>query len=156
MPDAMALALVYLNRRERTVSEVRARLERADLADSEIESTVAELVELGYLDDARFARLFVEDKRNLERWGSERIVRGLAAHGIDHDVIAQALAAAAGPGGKDGRDSELGRALELLERRFPQPPSEPRERERAFGVLIRKGYDSELAVDAIRAWCAAD
>ncbi len=40
----------------------------------------------------------------------------------------------------------------MLERRFPSPSDDaPRERERAFGVLVRKGYEPELAADAVRA-----
>jgi len=39
----------------------------------------------------------------------------------------------------------------VLERRFPSPPGDARrERERAYGVLVRKGYDPELAADAVR------
>jgi regulatory protein len=48
--------------------------------------------------------------------------------------------------------TELDRALELLRRRFPSPPADRRERERALGVLLRKGYDSELALDALVAY----
>ena len=48
-------------------------------------------------------------------------------------------------------ESELDRALALLRRRFPSPPRDRRERDRALGVLIRKGYDSELALDALAA-----
>lgn len=151
MADPLAVALVYLNRRERTVAEVRARLRRADFDEAEADAAVQELIELGYLDDRRFARLFVEDKRTLEQWGAERIARSLSERGVDRELIAQALADADGGAGASG---EMDRALELLQRRFPAAPRERRERERAFGVLVRKGYDSELAGDAIRAWIA--
>jgi regulatory protein len=40
----------------------------------------------------------------------------------------------------------------LLRRRFPTPPSDDRERTRALGVLLRKGYECELAHEAIRAF----
>jgi SOS response regulatory protein OraA/RecX len=39
----------------------------------------------------------------------------------------------------------------LLRRRFPDPPRERRERERALSMLLRKGYESELALDALAA-----
>ena len=38
----------------------------------------------------------------------------------------------------------------LLARRFPVPPDSPRDRERALGFLVRKGYEPELAYDALR------
>ena len=145
MADALSVAIGFLNRRERTVAEVRAKLERADFGETEIDLTVTELLELGMLDDSRYARVFVEDKRTLEQWGVERITRTLTERGIDRELIAETLAVEPGEG-------ELARAVELLDQRFSAPPAEWRERERAFGVLVRKGYDTEIASDAIRAW----
>ncbi len=146
MPDALAIAYAYLNRRERTVAEVRARLAKAECGVEEADAAIAELLEFGNLDDARYARVFIEDKRNLESWGTERIQRGLLARGVDREVVAAELTAAT-----DAQGSDLDRALELLRRR-PAPSDDPRERERAFGMLVRKGYDSEVAGDAVRAW----
>ena len=39
------------------------------------------LLEDGYLDDCRFALMFVHDRRELDGWGSERIRRELAPKG---------------------------------------------------------------------------
>ena len=47
--------------------------------------------------------------------------------------------------------SELTAAAAQLRRRWPEPLTNDRERQRAFGVLIRLGFDSEVAYDAIRA-----
>ncbi len=142
-----------MNHRERTVAEVQARLERAELPADEAEAAVAELVELGYLDDGRYARVFAEDKRNLEDWGSERIERVLVERGVERPLIVAALTGVFGEGEGEGEGE---RALALLTRRFPEPSADPRERERALGVLIRKGYDSELAYDAVRAWSTGE
>src|SRR5579875_2948902 len=147
MADVVQVAYVYLNRRERTVAEVRARLakvvEKGDAKPEEADAAVAELIELGYLDDARYARLFIEDKRSLENWGTERIERGLLERGVDRDVVAEAFAAVASAKGEG--PSELERAVELLGQRYRTPAVDQRERERAFGMLVRKGYGSELA-----------
>jgi regulatory protein len=145
MADALSVAFAYLNRRERTVAEVRAKLEGAEFGDGEIELVITELLELNMLDDRRYARMFVEDKRTLEQWGIERISRTLSERGIDRELIAEALA-------DEPSENELARAVELLGQRFPAPPQEWRDRERAFGVLVRKGYDTEIASDAVRAW----
>ena len=149
--DAITVAYAYLNRRERTVAEVRARLAKAECPEPEAEAAIEELVELGTLDDARYARVFIEDKRNLESWGTERIQRALLERGIEREVVAGAFAGAVGED-----ESELDRALELLSRRFPVPGEDPRERDRAFGVLVRKGYESEVAADAVRAWARGE
>jgi regulatory protein len=160
---ALELGYAYLNRRDRTVNEVRLQLQRNGISEDLSEAVIGTLTEQHLLDDARFARLFVSDKRELEQWGSERIRRGLLARGIDRHLADAALDADAGvPGGEgdgawgDVQESELDRALDVLRRRFPTPPEDRRERERALGVLLRKGYESELALDALAAHARGD
>jgi regulatory protein len=160
---AIDLACAHVNRRERTTAEVRSQLERKGVSDAHADAAVQTLVEQHLLDDERFAEMFVADKRELEQWGSERIRRGLSARGVDRDIAERALASSPRGGGEhadDGdehdRDFELTRALELLRRRFPQPPTERRDRDRALGVLLRKGYEQEVAIDALNAHAHGD
>ena len=145
MPDALALAYRYLNPRDRTEAEVRRHLEAKELEREAIADAIETLCEQGYLDDGRYARLFAQDKRALDGWGSDRIRRVLQARGIDRELIDAALDAD-GDGG-----AEIARALELLRRRFSPPPVERRDRDRALAMLLRKGYDPELALDALAA-----
>jgi regulatory protein len=92
--------------------------------------------------------LFAQDKRELAGWGSERIRSGLIARGIDRELVDEAL----GDAGAAEETTELERALALLSCRFPSPPHERRERDRALGLLIRRGYDPDLALDALAAY----
>ena len=141
MTDPLAVAYAYLNTRERTVAEVRRKLSDAGVEPDAVEPAIAELREQSYLDDARFARLFVQDKRQLEGWGNERVEEGLRRRGIDRELISAALT--------DEDGGELERALDVLRRRFPHPPRTRRDRDRALGVILRKGYDAELALEAL-------
>jgi regulatory protein len=134
----------YLGRRDRTVLEVRRHLEAKRVEPATIDATVAELEQQGYLDDARYAQRFTEDRRNLDAWGSDRIERKLRTVGVAAELIEQAVGASAG--------AELDAAVALLERRFGVPPADERGRERALGLLARKGYELELAYDAVRAF----
>jgi regulatory protein len=142
---ALDLAYAYLNRRARTEAEVRGRLEQRGIDSRTVELAIEALIDQRVVDDARYAQSFVEDKRGLDQWGADRIRRALGERGIDRELIERTLAHTPG-------ESELDRALEILRRRFPVPPRERRERDRALGVLLRKGYDPELAVDALGAY----
>ncbi len=151
---ALAFAYRYLNRRERTVAEMRSHLEGRHFDGEEIEHVLEVLVEQRLLDDARYAQLFTEDKRTLEQWGSERIRRALVGRGIERELVELALAAPdplPHPTGDSppAGDGELTRAVSLLQQRFGSPPGDGRERERMLGVLMRKGYESELALTAL-------
>src|SRR4051794_14916390 len=97
---ALQLAWTAVGRRERTVAELRTYLEGKRAEPEAIETALDELAAAGMLDDARFAQRFAEDKRSLERWGSERIERELQRRGVDYELVAAALAG-------QGRDEEL-------------------------------------------------
>ena len=141
--DPLELAYRYLNRRDRTEGEVRRHLAGKGVEPDAAEDAIETLRDQGYVDDARYARLFAEDKRALEGWGAERIRGALALRGIDRELVDAAVEA-------DGdADAELERALEILRRRFPSPPRERRDRDRALAVLLRKGYEADLALDAL-------
>jgi regulatory protein len=135
----------HLSRGERTVAQMRRHLERARVDAQTIDAAVAELARQGYLDDARYARCFAEDRRLLDAWGRERIARQLRAGGIDPDVIDATL-------GDWAEADELGAAVAFLYRRVGTAPSGNEDRERAFGLLLRRGYRPEVAYDAVRSF----
>jgi regulatory protein len=147
LQNTLRIAARYLNQRDRTTAEVRRYLARAGHDPASIEGVVHLLGDQGYLDDDRYARLFTDDKRRLEQWGNERIRRSLLERGVDREVAEAALA-----GGSTTGEDELARALSLLRRRFAAPPRGMRERDRALGLLLRRGYGAELALDALAAY----
>lgn len=132
-----------LNRRDRTVAEVRQKLADKRVEPEVVELVVDELIGSGYLDDAGYSQRFAEDRRRLDSWGAERIERRLRSLGVDQDHIAAALS-------DRSAEQEIEAALDVLERRFPARPETARERDRALGVLVRKGYGSEVAYEALR------
>ena len=140
---AVQLAYRALSSRDRTVAEMRAWLERKRVAPEGIDHAVHELTAAGFLDDVRFAERYAEDKRTLDQWGTERI-RG--------DLLRRGVPAAIVEGVTEGREreSELDAALDLLAQRVAPPDSE-RDRDKAWRLLIRKGYEPDLAYDAVRA-----
>jgi regulatory protein len=139
---ALKLAYAHLNRRERTEAEVRRHLDSRNVDVATIDATLDRLRDQGYIDDARYARLFAQDKRELEQWGSERIRRTLLERGVDGELVEATLR-------RVPLEDELDQARALLRRRFPSPPLDHRDRDRALGVLLRKGFDTELALEAL-------
>ena len=140
MPGEAAFerALEALSRKELTSGELVAWLGGRGFAAGEIEDAVERLIAAGMLDDERFAA----DKRELAGWGPERIRLALGERGLDRSQIEAVLAT-------DGRSTQLERAIELLDRRGERPVDEP-SRGRALAYLARRGYDAELAYDAVR------
>ena len=104
---------------------------------------MAELERTHVLDDARYAERFTDDHRSLLGWGPDRIEQDLLRRGIAPELIEEALA-------RRTREDELQAACGLLRERFSAPLEDDRTRNRAWQLLIRRGYDAELAYDAVR------
>ena len=142
---AIDLALRALSARDRTVAELRTYLEGKRVEPDAIEAAVAELRGAGYIDDARYAERFAEDKRTLERWGKERIARDLRRRGVKPALVDAALS-------DRGHVDELDAALALLAERVPRAPADDPSRDRAWRLLVRRGYEPEIAYEAVRAY----
>jgi regulatory protein len=145
VPDEpLELALRALGRKERSTAELTRWLTERGVSEEDVGATVDHLVEVGELDDARFARRYAEDKRVLAGWGAERIRESLIARRVEPEHIEAAMVADKGP-------DQVERATGLLARRASPVDSE-RGRARALAYLTRKGYTYEVAHEAIRAY----
>jgi regulatory protein len=140
--DAFELAVGAISRKERTVAELRAWLTARDVEAAEAEEAIERLTAVGELDDERFARRYAEDKRELRGWGPDRIREALVERGIERG-LAEAAA------GRDGPVEQAERAAALLRGRGAQLGSEA-GRARALAYLARRGYDYEIAYQAVR------
>jgi len=140
--DAFAASLAALRRKERSSAELASWLGRRGFGAEEVEGAISSLVEAGELDDERFARRYADDKRELVGWGAERIRAALAKRGVERACIERALE-------DDSRAAQLERAAALLERRGQALAAES-DLARALGFLTRRGYDYEIAYEAVR------
>jgi regulatory protein len=140
---AFERALEALALRERTTAELAAWLGKRGFERAAIEDAVDRLVASGAVDDERFAAEFAADKRELRGWGPERIREALHERGLDPALIEAAVAG-------EAHSQQLRRAVGLLRHRS-EPVFDDRSRSRALAYLARRGYDSELAYEAVRA-----
>lgn len=129
--------------REQASSALRERLVRDGFSEKVAEEAVGRAVECGLVDDARFADVLVRCRLAAGK-GCAGIARELASHGIDPAGVESYLDAA-----EAGTDTELARALELLERK---PPRAKNAREAAYRRLVGKGFSSSIASSAARTW----
>lgn len=166
-PDVvMAAAAALLATRPWSVADMRARLGALGYQGALADATVARLLQLGYLDDLRYASAWVAARDRSRPRGSSALRRELSRKGIEPAVIAAALAerdADQRPGddaGHEDRDgpADLAAAGRLLERRRASLLREPdlrKRRHKAYALLARHGFDPDVCGRAIRLFVAA-
>lgn len=158
-PDAAAaieIALHFLATRPRTRWELERRLRRAGAPDVVIGSAAERLVELGYLDDAAFARWWGEQRDRHAPRGRRMIEAELRQHGVPREIIEAYRDEYAAPD-RAPEDAvlpgtETERAREALRRhlRGRPLPADPRALQRVGMYLMRRGFDSEIVRSALR------
>jgi regulatory protein len=144
----------FLEARSRSVDEVRRHLTRAGYRPELVDSAVARLEGLRMLDDAAFARQWVESRDRARPRSETALRRELAQKGIEPELAAEVLlerrerAAATGPA--EG-DADVLAARRLIARRAASLSriADPRaRRQRAYALLARAGFDPETCRSA--------
>lgn len=153
----LAAALRFLEARQRSSAEVRRRLSYAGYRGELVGGAIERLTELGMLDDAAFAKSWVESRDRARPRGERALRSELARKGIDRQVTDDALTERRdrrdeGSDAGDAGEPDASAARRLLARhaRALDRIADPRaRRNRAYALLARNGFDSETAVQAI-------
>jgi len=130
---ALDAALKLLAARSRTEAELRRALLSRDYPSGEVESAVARVRELGYLDDGEVARS--RARSLLGRSAAPRLAaRRLEAQGIDPVLARTAV------DGEAGEEGEAGLLERALQRRVKGRKLDDKEKQRVFRSLVQKGF----------------
>ena len=143
MKRAMAKVARLVKASDKSVAKIRARLNRDGFEDQVIDSTVERAVEIGLLDDARYADVLIRSRVSQGK-GIAGIERELRENGIEP------ISVAGWPTDYIDTNAEFDRAYDYLVR---HPPRSKNVREGAFRKLVSKGYPSSIASSVARVWC---
>lgn len=125
---------VLCDRSEQSAADVGRRLHRMRLSADDAESIIAALTADGLIDDARYARAFVEQKYRYEMWGVVRIEAALRMRHIATVHIRQAVEAI----DREEYHAVLRRLLESRLRHIDATDTEAVHR--LIAVAVRRGY----------------
>lgn len=144
----------FLEPRARSVTEVRQRLTGAGYRTDLVEGAITRMVELGVLDDAAFARAWIESRDRARPRGERAIRQELALKGVDRETVDLLLqerrdgsAVRESEGDGLGISADQAAAERLLARHLRTlfRVADPRQRrQRAYALLARNGFDPEI------------
>ncbi len=89
--QALARAAAQCSTSEQCVSQIRQKLVRWNIDEEAQERILTHLVEERYIDEARFARAYANDKFRYNHWGSVRIDMELRRLGIASSLRREAV-----------------------------------------------------------------
>jgi regulatory protein len=145
LTEALERAGRYLSRRPRTERQVRSKLEQQGYDSLTVNAAVDRLIELRLVDDADFARRWVEERATTKGRAPDVLVAELEARGVSRELAEEAITSV-------GLDEET-QAVEVAGRlqrkvvRYPLGEQGPR----LYELLRRRGFEHEAAEAGARA-----
>ena len=102
-----------------------------------LDKVVTRMAELGYVDDRKFARWWVEQRNTFRPKGTMLLVRELYQKGVDRDIVGEVLSGSKGSEMEDAK-TVIEKKLKLLNNlsRFEK-------KKKLYGLLGRRGFSSE-------------
>ena len=83
----MDTSVKYIDRRLRSINELRDYLKNKEEDTIIIEEVIDKLIDYKYLDDDRFTKTFIKYKLNFTNWGDYKIKNELKRLGVNEEII---------------------------------------------------------------------
>ena len=132
---AVSTAMRALDQRMQTSRELQIRLQRKGFESAAIDAALERLTEYGYLNDERFAELWIENRLAHRPRGKRMLEHELRQKGIDRQTVEETV----GSLDIDDRAAALLVAQKQLRKLESLPPAE--QKKKLTGMLARRGFD---------------
>lgn len=139
------IVLRQLSHAPKTRHQLAQVLASRNVPDEAAEAALDRITELGYIDDAAFAREWVESRHRCKGLSERVLRRELVDRGVATDLIDEALLVV-------DADSERAAAAALVAKKLRSLRGLDRESQtrRLVGLLGRKGYPPGMAFSLVR------
>lgn len=143
--QAKDICLRLLTARPRTRVELAQALARKGVDADVVEQVLSRLDEVGLVDDAAFAEVWVRSRHNYQGLSRRALAHELRRKGVADESAAEALASV-------DSEAEEERARELVRKKLRGLGSvdEAAKVRRLVGMLARKGYSEGLAYRVVK------
>jgi regulatory protein len=145
LQKAYERALRFLGYRARSRAEVQRNLQGAGLDEATIQAVLDRLAGEGYLNDAEFARFWVENREQFGPRGNQALRYELRRKGVDDKTAAEALA------NVDQVASAYRAGQPKAARLAALAANDPRSfREKLSSFLLRRGFTYEVVRTVVK------
>ena len=89
--EALSYTMDLCSRQEKCSSEIMEKLKKFKVQEASMVKVLQTLKKEGFIDESRYAGMFVRDKLRINRWGKIKIQYMLSAKRIPDEIIRDAL-----------------------------------------------------------------
>lgn len=137
-------ALRTIERSYKTEKEIRDKLQLKEFDESTIEKTIQFLIEYGFLDDSKFAKMYIKDR--IRNQGRNKIKYSLIQKGVNKYLIDEVFE------GLD-KSEEEDRGFLLCEKKYlslcKREDEDFKIKNKLIRYLLGRGYEYDMARDIV-------
>lgn len=141
----MNRAAALCARSEQAPGDIRDKLVKWGLSQSDVNQVLQQLVEQGFINEERYAKAFVKDRFAFNGWGKIKIAYQLRQKGIPDEIINEAMTAIDDSQYRD-------RLIGLLEDKWRSVKD--REPRAAWAAMMRfaasRGFEVPIASECVK------
>jgi len=139
---AKTVALKYITVRFRSEKELREYLSKKDVDKDIIDLTIKSLKDEGYINDERFAEMYINDKINLSMDGPDKVRRGLSDLGVRDSIINNKME-------KYTKEIEIERINKIIDKQIKinHTKSNYLLKNKILNYLSNNGYSKSLSIE---------
>lgn len=91
--QALQTLMRLCSRAEKSSDDAMRLMRTWDVPETERQGVLNRLIELRFIDDARYAEAYTREKSSLSGWGAKKIALHLRQKGVDREIIKATLSA---------------------------------------------------------------
>lgn len=145
LKEATQKLMRFCTYRERCHKEVKSKLFDLNIHPNDQEEIIVKLIQHGFLNEERFAKIFAYDKFHLQKWGKYRIERELKFREISDYLIKKGL--------EEIDEEEYQKTFqELLNKKVKTTKEKNplKKKKKIADFLLRKGFESTLVYESLQ------
>lgn len=142
--QALNALMRLCSRAEKSSGDALRLMYRWGVPIAERQGVLDKLVEMRFIDDARYAEAYTREKSQLTGWGARKIAQNLYQKGVSKDIVAKTLAML---------ESDDQRAMleKRLQRKLPtiKATTDYERRGKLLRYALSLGYDYDMVISVI-------
>ncbi|MFN8406464.1 MAG: regulatory protein RecX [Sphingobacteriaceae bacterium] len=144
LTEIVVKAESYCVYQERSIHEVRQKLQQWDLPQQEVEGVITHLIQEDFLNEVRFAEAYTLGKFRINGWGKTKIKQALKLKRIAPELITESL-------NKIDNLDYINKLQQLIEKKSKLLTEEDqrKRRHKLIQYALTKGFEQELIFDIL-------
>lgn len=144
-------AMFSLDMRDHSEREIRQKLSRK-YDENSVDTAVEKLIDLGLVNDRRYAELLTRELFERKRYGKNRVRSELYRKGIASDIINEVLEEYE----NENEPDNVQTIVDIIEKKYYNKLVDEKSRQKVVAALVRLGYSFSDIRQAMREFTSDD